>query len=164
MSQAVAQSILERPRGTVRLSARADGVDIYVREDAANFSKYPSPCPGDLRLAKWTIGGASVVCLLVSMARKPLFTFQSWINVMNSRDNQVLGALATNGSIMVHILSRDSERAIRLPNVVHRDAAAVVGALRNEAGSWTVEQFDAACRQLDMQYPTAYAMYRELAR
>lgn len=164
MSQAVAQSILERPRGTVRLSPRADGVDIYVREDVVNLSKYPNPCPGDLRLAKWTIGGASVVCLLVCMARKPLFTFQAWVNVMNSRENQVLEALATNGGVMLHLLSRDSERAIRLHNVIHRDAAAIVGAPRSEPGGWTVDQFDAACRQLDMQYPTAYAMYRELAR
>lgn len=164
MSQAVANSILERPRGTVRLAPRVDGVDIYVREDAINFCKYPNPCPGDIRLAKWSISGATVVCLLVSMARKPLFTFQTWINVMTSRENQVLSALATNGGVMVHIVSRESERSIRVPNVVHRDATAIVNALRTEAASWTPAEFDAACRQLDVQYPTAYAMYRELSR
>lgn len=164
MSQAVANSILERPRGTVRLAPRADGVDVYVREDSLNFCKYPNPCPGDVRLAKWSIGGANVVCLLVSMARKPIFTFQTWINVMNSRENQVLNGLAMKGSILVHIVSRDSERSIRVANVVHRDATAILSELRADAASWTPEQFDSACRQLDLQYPTAYAMYRELTR
>lgn len=163
MSQ-TALAILQRPRGTVRLAPRADGVDIYVREETINFCKYPNPCPGDVRLGRWTVGAATVVYLLVCMDRKPMFTFQSVLNLTNTRDNQILNAMATRGALMVHIVSRDNERSIRLANVVHRDATAVLEFLRDSESGWTSEQFDEACRQLDLQYPTAYAMYRELCR
>lgn len=152
--------LLARVRGTLILVPRATGLDGYVREDYRNLYHYPKSGVVDVRLPSWEVGGTVVVALLFQIARKQVLTFQTWLNAQCLRDTQILAALRGDGDIMLYIISEQGRRAIHVPNVVRRDAIRIAGELRNGKAGWSPEQFDAACRAVDQQYPTAAAMYR----
>jgi hypothetical protein len=142
---------------------RATGLDIQVSEDSRNFTQYPNPCAADLRLVSYQVGGAFVVGLIIRCARKPLLTFQTWLNPATTHDNQVLNSLRGDGDVLLHIITNQGRRAIKIPNVVRRDAARIANDIRNAETTWTAEQFDAACTEMDRQYPTAVSLYRAVA-
>jgi hypothetical protein len=155
-----AGDLLTRPRGTLLLSPRATGLDLYLREDYRHASHYPTPCPGDIRLHSWERDGVLVVGLLICCAKKPLLTFQAWLNLNTAHDMQVLAALRGDGDLMLQIVTEQGRRSIRIPNVVRRDAVRIAGDMKNLKALWTPEQFEAACRSLDRDYPTASSLYR----
>jgi hypothetical protein len=164
MREAVRDTILRQGRGAVLLDVQAECVEAYLRENALYIREYPHHCSAEARFVSWTFDGVTVCAFVMNFAKKSLLTFQSWLNPMDARDRHVIEGLATVDEIIMNVCCESMPRKFRTHNFVRREAAAVVLQLRRDTPSWTREQFDEACRRLDVEYPTAHLLFRTYAR
>lgn len=153
-------SLFSKAPGSLVLKPTAQALQVFIKEARANLRDYPQSCALNIRLPSWDMPPVIAIALLVSVARRDRFTFQSWINVKTPHGVQTLGNLANEGRVYVHLVTDRVERTIRAPNVVKRHAASLLKRIPVDGARWSDKQFAEACRQLDTLYPTAQKLWR----
>jgi hypothetical protein len=152
-------AILAKPVGTLLPVSGEQEAALYVREDAWRLRKYTREFSAEFRLGVWDLNPVIVVGLVLRFGHQDACTFDLCLNMALPDTLRLTQNLASQSTILAHVVAEDVTRTFRLVNAAKLEAAQAVNLLYSR-DLWPPAAFQAALTRINQLYPTAPAVWR----